>query len=322
MSAIIEAAGLVRHFSSGSGLLPGRKAVVRALDGVSFSVAKGESVGLVGESGCGKSTLGRLVLRLDAPTAGKVLFRGRDISGLGGAQLKEFRKSVQVVFQDPYGSLNPRLRIGTTVGEGLKVHSLVSRRAVDGRVGELLELVGLPRDARLKYPHEFSGGQRQRVGIARALAVEPEFIVADEPVSSLDVSVRAQIMNLMLDIQERLGLGYLFIAHDLAVVEFIATRIMVMYMGKIVEHAPKAELSAHHLHPYTRLLYSSIPGYAQGDRKEKFTALEPASPRSAVDVPAGCRFNPRCPLATDRCRAEEPALLEKAPGHFAACHIV
>jgi peptide/nickel transport system ATP-binding protein/oligopeptide transport system ATP-binding protein len=311
---------LVRHFVVARSFTGRATAVVKAVDGVSFTVNAGETLALVGESGCGKSTLGRLVLRLIEPTAGRVSFEGRDIFALGATALREFRRHAQLVFQDPYASLNPRMTISQIVGEVLGLHDIVPRAQRATRVAELLSLVGLePRFAR-RYPHEFSGGQRQRIAIARALAAEPKLIICDEPVSALDASIRSQVLNLLRDLQRRLGLTYIFISHDLAVVKHIADRVAVMNLGEIVEIAPAADLFALPRHPYTRALLSAIPvpdPHAKRDR----LILQGDMP-SALNPPAGCRFHTRCPFAIERCRGEQPVLVSDAAGHAAACHRV
>ena len=317
---LLEVSNLVRHFVAARSFTGRATAVVKAVDGVSFILNAGETLALVGESGCGKSTLGRLVLRLIEADAGSVRFEGRDLFALSARELRAFRRHAQLVFQDPYASLNPRMTISQIVGEVLALHDIVPRGKRAARVAELLHLVGLePRFAR-RYPHEFSGGQRQRIAIARALAAEPKLIVCDEPVSALDASIRSQVLNLLRDLQRRLGLTYIFISHDLAVVKHIADRVAVMNLGEIVEIAPAAALFASPRHPYTRALLSAIPvpdPHAKRDRMILAGDLP-----SALDPPAGCRFHTRCPFVIDRCRSEHPLLVSDADGHAAACHRV
>jgi len=316
---LVEVRDLRKHFPVGGGFLGSGRAVVRAVDGVSLAISSGETVGLVGESGCGKSTFGRLVLRLLEPTEGDVLFDGRSLSSLGRRELRALRREMQIVFQDPYGSLNPRMRIADIVGEGLAVHHLGTRSERRARVLELLTRVGLPADSADRYPHQFSGGQRQRIGIARALAVRPRFIVADEAVSALDVSIQAQIVNLLQDLRRELGLTLLFIAHDLRVVEHVSDRVAIMYLGRIVELAPRDELYANPRHPYTQALLSAVPELDRARRRTRITlGGEPPSP---VAPPDGCAFHPRCPHAVERCRRDVPSLEGGARDHLVACHV-
>jgi oligopeptide transport system ATP-binding protein len=320
--ALLEVQGLVKHFAVGGGMLGRDAGTVRAVDGVSFAIGRGETLGLVGESGCGKTTTGRCVLRLEEPTSGRIVFEGTDLAGLGTDGLRTVRRRMQVIFQDPYSSLNPRMTVGDILAEPLKVHGIVPEpRARAARVRELLTQVGLlPQHAR-RYPHQLSGGQRQRVGIARALAMEPSLIVCDEPVSALDVSIQAQIINLLEDLQDRLGLTYLFIAHDLSVVRHISDRVAVMYLGRIVELAERGALYEAPQHPYTRALLSAVPIPDPAlEAKRERTVLRGEVP-SPLNPPSGCVFHPRCPIAVERCSAEVPPLREIRPGHWAACHL-
>ena len=293
---------------------------VKAVDGVSFTVAPGETVGLVGESGCGKSTLGRAILRLVEPTAGEIFLNGENITRMNGAELRSRRRKFQMIFQDPFGSLNPRMTVEDIVGEALDIHALTDGQpARKKRIEELLQAVGLDAAYAQRYPHEFSGGQRQRIGIARALAVEPEIIICDEPVSALDVSVQAQIINLLRDLQQQRGLAYLFIAHDLGVVEHISRRVLVMYLGKIVELADAKEIIRAPQHPYTQALISAVPEVDPDSKRQRI--ILPGDVPSPIHPPAGCPFHPRCPVAVERCRGEIPPLREISENHFAACHL-
>ncbi|MBI3876873.1 MAG: dipeptide ABC transporter ATP-binding protein [Verrucomicrobia bacterium] len=318
--SLLEVRNLKVHFPVKHGVFSRVKAWVKAVDDVSFVIESGETLGLVGESGCGKTTLGRAIIRLLEPTAGTVLFEGEDISRLNGAELRARRRKFQMIFQDPVGSLNPRMTVGQIIGEAIEIHKLAtSPVALQKRVEELLVAVGLNPMHAQRYPHEFSGGQRQRIGIARALAVEPKLIVCDEPVSALDVSVQAQIINLLQDLQRERGLAYLFIAHDLAVVEHISRRVVVMYLGKVVEVAEAKPLIRAPKHPYTQALISAVP-VVDPDSKRARIVL-PGDVPSPIHPPSGCPFHPRCPIAEARCKTEVPVLREIAPGHRAACHL-
>ncbi len=319
--ALLEVDGLVVHYRiTGAGKVFRKHETVHAVDGVSFDLAPRETLGLVGESGCGKSTTGRTVLYLERPTSGRVRFEGRDLSELTPGELTALRSRMQIVFQDPIGALNPRHTVGQLISEPLRVHDLVPKARRRERVEELLGLVGLPADAASRFPHEFSGGQCQRVGIARAIAAEPALLVLDEPVSSLDVSVQAQILQLLVDLQERLGLAYLFIAHDLAVVGEMSDRVAVMYLGKIVEIAERDALYARPHHPYTQALFSAVPVPDPAVRTGRDGAVVSGEVPSSLSPPPGCRFHTRCPLAQERCRAEEPSLEPVGQGHEVACH--
>jgi len=318
---LLSVRNLRKEFPIRKGVFARQVGAVKAVNDVSFDVARGETLGVVGESGCGKTTTGRAILRLIEPTSGEVRFEGRDVRSMGTAELRALRREMQIIFQDPWGSLNPRMRIGTIVREPLDIHKVGANRAErNAMVDRLLERVGLDPSMRDRYPHEISGGQRQRIGVARAIALRPKLIVADEPVSALDVSVQAQVINLMVDLQAEYGCAYLFIAHDLALVERIADRVAVMYLGRIVESGPTAELFRNPLHPYTKALLQAIPVPEPGRPRER-AILEGEIP-SPTDPPPGCRFHTRCPVAIDVCRRDDPRLREVVSGRRVACHLV
>jgi len=310
--------GLKKRYPVRTGMLRRVSAEVRAVDGIDFQVSRGRTLGIVGESGCGKTTTARMIVRLEAPTEGEIMLEELDLLHARGEQLRELRRRVQMIFQDPYSSLNPRKTVGRIVGEPFIVHAVCPRRQVRNRAAEVLELVSMPPDSMNRYPHELSGGQRQRVGIARALALSPRLIVCDEPISALDVSIRSQILNLLLELQERLSLTYIFIAHDLSVVEHISDDVAVMYLGKIVEIAPVGSLFDRHLHPYTEALLSAVPHPDPAKRKDRII-LSGEVP-SPMNPPSGCRFRTRCPIAADICAQAEPPLKEAGATHFVACH--
>jgi oligopeptide/dipeptide ABC transporter ATP-binding protein len=316
---LLEVRDLKKHFPVGGSLVGGTRGWVKAVDGISFAIDRGEALGLVGESGCGKTTTGKLILAAEQPTGGAIEFEGRNLADLRGAARAGYHRKVQVVFQDPYSSLSPRMRVGDIIGEPMKAHARMPRQAVRARVGELLELVGLRPDMARLFPHEFSGGQRQRLAIARALSTNARLIVLDEPVSALDVSIRAHIISLLEELQSRLAVSYLFIAHDLAAVSHLCHQTAVMYLGKIVETAESLELCASPLHPYTKALFAaSLPSHPDEPREEIVLTGEVPS---ALNPPRGCHFHPRCPFAMPRCSAEEPELIEQSPGHRVACHL-
>jgi len=318
---LVEIKNVTKRFPIHGGFFSRQVGAVHAVENVSLEIHTGETLGLVGESGCGKSTLGRVILRLLEATSGKVIYEGDNILDYSAEKLRALRRKMQIIFQDPYASLNPRMTIGNIIGEPLIIHKLAKGAAIKEKVMQLLETVGLRPETLNRYPHEFSGGQRQRVGIARALAVKPKFIVADEPISALDVSIQAQILNLLMDLQEKFNLTYLFIAHDLHVVEHICDRVAVMYLGHIVELMPGKDLRNNALHPYSQALLSAVPNADPSQKKER-TVLEGDVP-SPINPPTGCPFHTRCPLAiTDQCKIEMPPLREVQPGHFVACHLV
>jgi oligopeptide/dipeptide ABC transporter ATP-binding protein len=317
---LLEVRGLKKHFPIRKGLLGRTVGYVYAVDGVSFAIRKGETLGLVGESGCGKSTIGRCLLRLYEPTAGEILFRGTDIGKLSPGEMIRFRTKMQMIFQDPYSSLNPRLRVREIIGEALRVHHLAPEEGWTERVRQLLAEVGLQPDHMARYPHEFSGGQRQRIGVARSLAMNPDLIVADEPVSALDVSIQAQVINLLDSLKDKHGLSYILIAHDLAVVEHISDRIAVMYLGKLVEMARDRDLYLNPKHPYTEALLSAVPIPAPGGKERRRSRkLIQGDVPSPINPPSGCRFHTRCPKMTENCRQVDPPLIEIGPEHHVAC---
>ncbi len=319
---LLSVNNLVMHFPLTRGIIIQRKVgAVQAVDGVSFDVHKGETLGLVGESGCGKSTTGRAILQLYKPTAGEVVFQGKDLTKLNSGDMRKMRRHLQMIFQDPYASLNPRMTVGNIVSEPMQIHNLVPKKERTQRVQELLETVGLNPYFANRYPHEFSGGQRQRIGIARALAANPDFIVADEPVSALDVSIQAQIVNLLEDLQSRFGLTYLFIAHDLSVVKHISDRVAVMYLGKIVEMADRNELYDDPLHPYTKALLSAVPIPDPTIEKRRERIILPGDVPSPINPPSGCHFHTRCPYAMEVCRQVDPVFADQGNGHYVACHL-
>ncbi|MET9413943.1 dipeptide ABC transporter ATP-binding protein [Streptomyces klenkii] len=318
--ALLTVDGLVKHFPITKGLLRRQVGAVQAVDGLTFDVRTGETLGVVGESGCGKSTMGRLITRLLEPTGGRVTFRGKDISHLGVAGMRPLRRDIQMIFQDPYSSLNPRHTVGTIVGAPFRLQGITPEGGVKKEVQRLLELVGLSPEHYNRYPHEFSGGQRQRIGIARALALKPKLVVADEPVSALDVSIQAQVVNLLDDLQDELGLTYVIIAHDLSVIRHVSDRIAVMYLGKLVELTDRTSLYAKPMHPYTKALLSAVPVPDPKRRTKRERILLKGDVPSPISPPSGCRFHTRCWKATDVCKAQEPPLLALEPGHQVACH--
>jgi len=321
--ALVQVRGLKMHFPITQGIVIQRQVgAVKAVDGLNFDIVRGETLGLVGESGCGKTTTGRAILQLYRPTAGTVVFKGEELTKLKGEKLRRMRRQMQMIFQDPYASLNPRMTVGDIIGEPLQVHDILKGRARRDRVQELLKVVGLNPYFVTRYPHEFSGGQRQRIGVARALAVQPEFIVCDEPISALDVSIQAQIINLLEDLQAKFNLTYLFIAHDLSVVRHISDRIAVMYLGKIVELTGRKELYENPLHPYTRALLSAVPIPDPVVEEQRRRMVLEGDVPSPAHPPAGCNFHTRCPLAMERCGQEEPEFRDVGGGHWVACFAV
>ena len=318
---LLEINQLVKHFPLKKGFFQRKAETVKAVNGVTLDIFKGETLGLVGESGCGKSTLGRSIIRLIEPTSGEVKFRGENIIEYSSSKLRQLRRDMQIIFQDPYASLNPRMTIGSIIGEPLQIHKLVkTKKEKIEKISELLNVVGMRPDVMNRYPHEFSGGQRQRIGIARAVALNPDFIVCDEPVSALDVSIQAQVINLLSDLQKKLKLTYLFISHDLKVVEYISDRVAVMYLGEIVELAKSEDIYREPLHPYTQALLSAVPQTDPKTRKKRI--LLKGDVPSQVNLPTGCPFHPRCHYTIiDRCKTEKPKLREIKPGHFASCHL-
>ena len=321
-TALVQIKGLKKYFPITQGIIFQRKvADVKAVDGLDFSITKGETLGLVGESGCGKSTTGRSILQLYRPTAGEVIFQGKDLAKIQGEELRKMRRNMQMIFQDPYASLNPRMTVGDIIGEPLEVHNIAKGKDKKDRVQELLQVVGLNPYFVNRYPHEFSGGQRQRIGIARALAVQPDFIVCDEPISALDVSIQAQIINLLEELQGKFNLTYLFIAHDLSVVRHISDRVAVMYLGKIVELTDRDSLYKTPLHPYTKALLSAVPIPDPVVEEKRERIILTGDVPSPVNPPSGCRFHTRCPVAIEKCKTEDPAWRDAGNNHWVACHV-
>ena len=316
---LVQVKNLKKYFTKGGGLLGGPKLVTKAVDDVTFDIGKGETMGLVGESGCGKSTTGRTIIRLYEPTSGQIIYDGKDITKLSEKEMLPFRKEIQMIYQDPYASLNPRMTVSDIIGEALDIHHLASGKERAEIIGSLLDRVGLKPEHASRYPHEFSGGQRQRIGIARALAVRPKFIICDEPISALDVSIQAQVVNMLEDLQDEMGLTYLFIAHDLSMVKHISKKLGVMYLGQLVETGEADEIYKNPQHPYTQALLSAIP--IPNPRNEKHRIMLEGDVPSPINPPSGCRFRTRCKYCTQKCSESEPKLKEVAPGHFVACHL-
>jgi oligopeptide transport system ATP-binding protein len=319
---LLEVKNLKKYFPVRGGTVKDKRKSLKAVDDVSFHIYKGETLGLVGESGCGKTTVGRTILKLYAPTSGKIIFDGIDISRFSDRQMRPYRKRMQIIFQDPYASLNPRMTVGDIIAESIDIHNIASGHERKNIIFDLLNKVGLNMEHANRYPHEFSGGQRQRIGIARALAVHPDFIVCDEPISALDVSIQAQVVNLLEDLQDEMGLTYLFIAHDLSMVKHISDRVGVMYLGKLVEMAPSHELYSKPLHPYTQALLSAIPVPDPDTMEQRSRIILEGDVPTPIDPPSGCRFRTRCPVARERCAQEEPVMKDYGDGHMAACHFI
>jgi len=319
---LVEVKDLKKYFPVRGGMVAEKRQMLKAVDGVSFQIYKGETLGLVGESGCGKTTVGRTILKLYAPTSGRVIFDGDDISDLNDRQMRPYRKRMQIIFQDPYASLNPRMTVGDIIAESIDIHRIAAGEDREAMIFDLLDKVGLNREHAGRYPHEFSGGQRQRIGIARALAVNPDFIICDEPISALDVSIQAQVVNLLEDLQVEMGLTYLFIAHDLSMVKHISDRVGVMYLGKIVEIAESSELYSKPLHPYTQALLSAIPVPDPDAMEKRDRIILKGDVPTPINPPSGCRFRTRCPIASDICAEQEPDMKDYGGGHMAACHFI
>jgi oligopeptide transport system ATP-binding protein len=319
---LVEVKDLKKYFPVRGGLIKEKRQVLKAVDGVSFDIYRGETLGLVGESGCGKTTVGRTILKLYPPTDGRIIFDGDDITELNDRQMRSYRKRMQIIFQDPYASLNPRMTVGDIIAESIDIHKIAYGEERKAMIYDLLSKVGLSREHANRYPHEFSGGQRQRIGIARALAVNPDFIVCDEPISALDVSIQAQVVNLLEDLQDEMNLTYLFIAHDLSMVKHISDRVGVMYLGKIVEMAESSELYSKPLHPYTQALLSAIPVPDPDTMEQRERIILKGDVPTPINPPSGCRFRTRCPIAREICAEQEPEMKDYGGGHMAACHFI